>query len=506
MAQSKADKKKIKSLLKEAQFYLDGEDYFKSWQSYRQVLNLAPKNEQVGVNDAICVFKLNYGLDSALLLADNLSASKQNDAKFYLAKIKHQQKLFDEAYTLLEAYLLIKPTKRLHSNDETYYLMNCCISGKALVANPRRVEISNMGPNINTKYDDYVPVISPDESALYFTSKREGSVGNKINGDHAYFEDVYVSYKLNGSWKAAENMGAPINSETNDACVAISADGQRMIIYRTAKDQLTGDLYLSQMGKQNTWEAPQIMSDAINSPYIETSACFSNDSSEIFFSSDRPGGYGGKDLYRIKKLPNGKWSVPMNLGANINTKYDEDAPFLHPDGVTLYFSSKGHNSMGEYDVFKGVYDSDIHQFSKAENLGYPINDVGNDIFFVLNVDGQTGYYSSIKEETYGGLDLYQIDTRFGYNDLKVTSGITRINDVPAKVRITLVDKESSQINGNYYSNPSTGKFILVINPLRTYRALVEAPGCLPQELEIKPLAQDPNIMHLEINLQTNNAQ
>jgi Tol biopolymer transport system component len=247
------------------------------------------------------------------------------------------------------------------------------------------------------------------------------------------------------------------------------------------------------------------MSKEINSPFIETSACFSNDTNEIYFSSNRPGGFGGKDLYRIRKLPNGKWGAPFNLGSSINTVYDDDAPFLHPDGVTLYFSSKGHNTMGDYDVYKSTLNKETNQFSMAENLGYPINDVGSDIFFVLSVDGQRGYYSSIKDETFGGVDIYQIDTRFGDNDLMVKRGTSYIDNAPSGVKITLIEKDTHQEVGHYSSNPNTGKFILIVNPLKSYIALAESDHHTV-ELEIKPMVDIKLNEVLEIRLKKNNAQ
>jgi hypothetical protein len=242
------------------------------------------------------------------------------------------------------------------------------------------------------------------------------------------------------------------------------------------------------------------MAKEINSQFIETSACFSNDTNEIYFISNRPGGYGGKDIYRLRKLPNGRWAMPFNLGPNINTAYDEDSPYLHPDNVTLYYSSKGHNTMGEYDVFKSVLDPETNVFTKAENLGYPINDVGNDIFFVLSVDGQRGYYSSLKEETFGSNDIYTIDTRFGDNDLKVKHGIAYKDGVPSKVKITLLDNEGKAINGTYNSNPKTGKFILVMNPLKSYKAIVEYEGYTTLVVDIDPMAFEKTHEDLEFKI------
>ncbi len=493
-------KKTAKVIVKEAQLYFDNEDYYKAWNLYKEVLAIDEKNELAGINACICSVKLNYSSDSVAFLNTNLMSSTLIDAKYYLAKIKHQQKLFDEAITLLEVYNKENPRKRLIGLDETNYFINVCKSGVELVNKPHRSIIKNMGPEINSAFADFVPVVSPDESTMYFTSRRTGSSNNKKDVYGNYLEDVYISIKENGKWKKAENIGAPINSETNDACVAVSPDGQRMIVFRTSADGATGDLYITKIGNDNKWEPLVKMSKEVNSQFIETSACFSNDTSEIYFSSNRPGGYGGKDIYRLKRLPNGRWAMPYNLGQSINTAYDDDAPYLHPDGVSLYFSSKGHNTMGDYDVFKSVLDKETNQFSKAENLGYPINNVGNDIFFVLSVDGQRGYYSSNKEDTYGNIDIYEVDTRFGDNDLKVKSGTATKGSELGKVKITLLDNESNQVNGTYYSNPKTGKFILVMNPLKSYKAIVECEGFKTLVLDIDPTAFEKTPKDLEFKL------
>lgn len=500
-ALSFGQQKEVKAALKEAQLHFDIEDYYRALPLYHKALNLDPKNEKAGVNAAICVFKLNYVNDSLQFLIPNLTSSSQIDAKYYLAKIQHHMKHFDEAIELLEKYNKEKPTKRLHGIEETNYLINVCKNAKEFIAHPHRSIIKNAGPEINSTYADYVPVVVPGESTMYFTSRREGSSKGKKDGYGNLHEDVYVSHKENGKWTKAENIGDPINTETNDACVAISPDGQRMIIYRTAEDIITGDLYITKLGDDGKWETPQKMGKEVNSQFIETSACFSNDTSCIYFSSNRPGGYGGKDIYRLKKLPNGRWALPQNLGPTINTAYDEDSPYLHPDGVTLYFSSKGHNTIGEYDIFKTVLDLETNQFSKPENLGYPINSVGNDIFFVMSVDGQRGYYSSVKEETYGDNDIYIVDTRFGDNDLKVKSGMAFRDGAPAKVKITLLDSEGNQVNGTYFSNPKTGKFILVMNPVKYYKAIVEWEGYNTMVVDIEPLAFEKTEKDLEFKLE-----
>ncbi len=500
IAQSTATKKVVKSLLSDAKFSFDSEDYPTAWQIYRQVLSIDQHNDEASVNGALCAIKLRFVLDSTVDLISNLSHSNLTEAKYCLARIKQKQKHFDQSILLFNEYNLIDQKKRIFKTEETDYLIKNCKDAQQLISQPHRAAIKNMGSNINSQYADYVPVIVPDESALYFTSKRPGSPNSKVNGDDNYYEDVYVSFNYKGTWERAQNAGKPINSETNDGCVAISPDGHKMIVYRTASDMVSGDLYITRAGKDNKWQPLELMSKEINSHYVESSACFSNDTSEIYFSSNRPGGYGGKDIYRIKKLPNGKWSTAYNLGPQVNTKYDEDAPFLHPDGVTLFFSSRGHNTMGEYDVFKSVLNEETHLFSKAENLGYPINDVGDDIFFVLSVDGKRGYYSSIKSDSYGDVDIYQVDTRYGDNDLKVKLGLAFLDDSPGRVKITLIDKETNEETGHFYSHPVTGKFILVMNPLKSYKAIVEEEGFDTVERDLTPIVMEKSDIELEFKL------
>ena len=205
--------KEVKGLLKEAQLNFETEDYFSAYTQYSKVLMLDKKNELAGLNGSISGFKINYPLDSFLVFIAPLTSSSFPDAKYYLAKIYHKQKRFNEAIALLEAYKKENPEKkRSHSEDEINYLTGVCNNALKFIASPHRSVIKNMGPEINSEFSDYVPVIMPDESALYFTSRRPGSSNNKKDA-LGYLEDVYVSYKVNDKWTRAENVGPPINSE-----------------------------------------------------------------------------------------------------------------------------------------------------------------------------------------------------------------------------------------------------------------------------------------------------
>lgn len=494
------DKKQLKQFQKDAQFYLQNEDYFNALSNLRRIVFAEPNNDEATVNAVLCKIKLEYSLDSIQMHEPVLMHSKIPEAKYYLARIRHKQKMFDASITFIEQYRKFPQKKREVKDTELDYWINVNKCAMELVNKPHRSIIHNLGATINTAFAEYLPVVSPDESTMYFTSRREGSSNNKMDAYGNYHEDIYVSHKAGDKWLPSVNSGSPLNSETNDACVAVSPDGQQMIVYRASPDGLAGNLFITKLIEENKWGPLVKLGNEINSQFIETSACFSNDTSEIYFSSSRPGGYGGKDIYRIKKLPNGKWAMPFNLGPNVNTAYDEDAPYLHPDGVTLYFSSKGHTTMGDYDVFRTIVNIETNQFGKAENLGYPINSVNNDIFFVLSVNGQRGYYSSLRDDGYGNTDIYEIDTRFGDNDLKVKTGLLFKNNILGKAKITLLDNETNKVSGIYNSNPKTGKFILVMNPLKSYKAIIQEEGFKPVVMDLVPMAFEKEEKDLIIKL------
>lgn len=489
-AMGQTNPKQINAELKSAALYFDSEDYLNACKEYRLILAHDKKNETANLNGLICKLKLGQPVDSVMEFLEVVQTSKIPEAMFYMGKVSHQLKNFDNAINYFNKYKAIDPKKRKIDDDETNRMIEICINAKKEMAKPHLSIIKNLGDEINSPYPDYVPLITLDESVLYFTSRRPGSSNNVKDAYGNYHEDVYMSRFKDGKWQAPVNVGPPINSDTHDACVALNPDGQHMIVYRTAPDLITGDLYVTELGNDGKWGPLQKYGKEINSQYIETSACFSNDTSEIYFSSNRPGGYGGKDIYRIKKLPNGKWSMPYNLGSTINTSNNEDDPFLHPDGVTLYFSSDGHNTIGEYDIFRTILNSETNEFSTPENLGYPLNSVGNDRFFVLSGDGKHGYYSSVKEDTRGMSDIYVIDTRFGDNDMLVKHAYIYKNEIPGKAKITLLENENKKIAGIYNSNSKTGKFILLMNPLKSYKAIVEEEGYNTVVVEIDPMANE----------------
>lgn len=339
---------------------------------------------------------------------DPLSPSEKKvpvEVYYYYAKALHLNYNFDKAEENYELFIRNAPVKHF-LYPEAELGIDQLSKARILVKTPVEFEIENLGPNVNSEYPDYSPVISVDENALFFTSTRlradssNFGIFDRTTGLH--FEDIYVTYKdRNGNWQEPELLN--INIPGHNATVNVSVDGQVLYIY---KDINGGDIYESRLVGE-IWSDPVPVSNRVNSPSWETHMAVTSDGNTKYFVSDRKGGLGGRDIYRINKLPDGSWSRPSNLGPTINTPYDEDAIFISPDNQTLYFSSKGHDSMGGFDIMYSTLD-DNGEWSDPVNIGYPINTTDDDVFFVTSPDGRRAYYSSVRESGYGEKDIYLI--------------------------------------------------------------------------------------------------
>ena len=497
------DKSGLKEALKNIKagddYYLTA-DYLKylAIEFYLKAYNFNPNNDLL--NFKLGVSYLNspnkYKSLDFLKKGYQLNPKVDNEITFYLGESYHLNHDFDNAIKYYSLYKAVPQKKAGFDPDKR---ITECNEGKILVANPVRVIIDNLGPVVNSKYREYAAVITADESVMLFTSRRNNTTGGRIADDGMYFEDILNTTKQNGAWTPPINLPRPVNTDLHDATIALSADGQKLFVYT---DNNEGDILISEL-QGDRWSKPEPAGgNAINTKYSEIHACFSYDEKSIFFVSNKPEeSLGGFDIYVTKKDDKGRWGKPENLGPAINTSYDEEGVFMHPDGKTMYFSSKGHKTMGSYDIFKSVFENG--KWSEPENVGYPINSADKDAFFVVSASGKHGYYSSARMDAIGETDIYMItllgpeketvmntedqlllssnllsreavieskvERKFSSNVTILKGTVTdAVSKEPLNAIIVITDNEKNEIVSTFQSNSKTGKYLVSLPSGRNY--------------------------------------
>jgi len=386
-----------------------------------------------------------------------------------------------------------------------------CHIADSLSQNELNVIIENLGVEVNTSFNDYSPIISADGNTLIFTSNRSDDPA-KVKSNTNY-EDIYVTYKKGNSWTPPKLISANINIKYNDAAASLSPDGKTLFLYY---EEGEGDIYTSTFDGAE-WSKPSPLNKNINtSLFWETCASVSADGKKLYFASNRPGGIGELDLYMSQLDNKGEWGKAVNLGPTINTEENEDSPFIHHDGVTLYFSSDGHPRLGNSDIFVSEFKN--NKWIKPENMGYPLNSWEYDGFFTLSPDKKKGYFSTVKEGGLGDADIYSIaflEPKYKpkpkpvvanvpeqkekpelpkseefidpmiqvHQDMKVVTllkgkVIDESNAAPLGAIISLVDNETNKIITKINANPVTGEFELVIPHGGNYGVATERNGYL----------------------------
>jgi outer membrane protein OmpA-like peptidoglycan-associated protein/tetratricopeptide (TPR) repeat protein len=272
----------------------------------------------------------------------------------------------------------------------------------------KRLRVTNAGNGVNTIYPEYAPVVSENESLLMFTSRRKEHSGQKIDvNDGNYFEDMYLARKENGVFKNAHPFSASDpevkampNTPGHDAMVSISPRDNKLYTCDNGK------LYESEW-KNNSWTTPTLMPNPVNvSDGFQSHASLSADGKTLYFSSEREHGLGGLDIYRCDKKSDGSWGDAINLGPLVNTKENDDSPFIGADDKTLYFSSKGHPGYGEYDLFTTTWNGS--SWNAPQNMGEPFSSSGNDIHLSISTNGAHGYFASSRAGGFGDMDIYEV--------------------------------------------------------------------------------------------------
>lgn len=456
------------------------------------------------------------------------SSKEEIEVVIWLAKLYHLNYQYDKAKEkYIEYGKFIKSDERLNGVTKAKLLKEIerdiisCEYAKMLIINPSRAQIDHLGDSINSIYHEYAPVINKSESEIYFTRKSPENTGKKVNEKGEYFEDIYHSKILKGSllsrdtamltgfvhitdsmqFSLAKNIGEPVNTESHDAAIQLTHNDGHLYIYKK------NHIWLAEIGSDKKPQAPHQINELnaiLNSGTYEPSVSINVKEDVIYFASERSGGFGGLDLYKTVKV-NGVWQAAENLGPTVNTEQDEDSPYIDPDNTTLYFSSKGHSSMGGYDVFKTFYvdSSWMHPL----NMGFPINGNSDDIFFIMPDKYNRAYFSSDRVGGKGKMDIYRIsfaDERFQLAEVrgKVKKGDKLLT---AKSKLTVIDKQTDEAIAEYHSDTLTGDYHILLDHNNKYIVKVETEGfraykrvfTIPEQEDYYSFYQEIHHIHLK---------
>lgn len=477
-----------------AKDFFDKHNYSSAIKVYSLLLKKEPKN-----------IEYNQKIAQSYLLSNSIKAKAIPPLEFLIRQEKfpddvwldlgnayHSANRFDDA---IKAYNKFREkTKDKTRIENVNRLIEQCHNGAELVKRPLNVTFENLGKNVNSEFPDYYPVISPDESILYYTTRRKSPTSLMAESDGLFPSDIFSSSIKESKKSKGQSIGTVVNTNLDEQVVDVSDDGTIMLIYIDHID-VFGDIWISRrLNNKAPWLNPQPLPDNINSGMETSASIWKNpltDEEVLLVASSRPGtaenpNYGETDIYISRKLPNGQWSEPKNLGPNINTKYKEEFPQFSEDGKTLYFASEGHSSMGHFDIFKSVWDEVGKEWSPPKNLGYPINTANDDLSISFTSGGRIAYLSTMREGGIGDLDIYRVILEDVEAKSTIYKGYITGTDTLSKVkkaRIEIINKKTNEQQGIYLPDPNSGYYIIALPPGK-WTMNVEAGGYTPYSEEI----------------------
>ena len=375
------------------------------------------------------------------------------------------------ALTHFKKYYSFPNLSELSKKIVLKYIEDCEFS-VAAIKNPVNFKPVNLGSSVNTKEQEYLPVVTADEGTLIFTRQANRN------------EDFYKSIKKESKWTNSEYLSKNINTTIyNEGAQCISPDGMYMFFTGCNRPDGLGrcDIYLSKR-EGKSWSMPFNIGAPVNTPGWESQPSLSADGKTLYFVSTRPGGIGGYDIYKSELKEGGAWSIPQNLGPNINTPYDEQSPFIHPDNKTLYFSSNGWPGLGNKDLFisrKNPVDQNWH---KPQNLGYPINTFGEESGLTISSNGKTAFFASDKKDGFGGLDIYSFDLPVQLRPGQVTYVKGFVFDKNSKetldAKVQIINLATNNSAFNEVSDIETGEFMATMIEGQSFSLNVSKDGYL----------------------------
>lgn len=469
---------------KEAERLFLEKEYHKSLNEYNKIKEKYVKDIDLKYNIGLCYYHLNNMKEAIVYLEfHSKNTTKPVDKTYYyLAKAHHVQNDFRSAALYYKNHLRTLNSDHPDRGQFKRLIMQCTSGPKVEQINSVAV-VSTLGVEINSAYDDYRIAFNPRvPNTLFFSSKRKTATGGKLNSSNQvdpingnYRSDIYQSSLEQGTWKQAEALSKRYNTKMSEDIIGFFDNGYQMLFLKGFADghkEVVKENY-----DEDSIEVILPFAIEASSNHWDGDHFFINDSSMIFVS-DRPGGYGGRDLYYSIQM-NGIWQAPHNLGPSINTEYDEASPFLAQDGRTLYFSSDHPSSMGGYDIYKTSFRDSTKTWQRRENLGVPINSASHDKDFFLDKGGLKAYFCSDRIEGLGGFDLYSayfrspkkeqlqspsiqtfievLNTKSSLADKNNTNTIQELTPVENGGTTTTVGEKTTYNIAPIYYNAETGK-------------------------------------------------
>lgn len=465
--------KKAQASFNKAQVYLKSNNYNQAIQTLKETVIADPDFQYAFIQLGDISRRLKYFEDAKEAYKSALAINTNVDPRVYYGLAESSIFTGDYENALRDIRLFIEKYK---GNDQdfifkaTKYLRDCEFSVMA-VKSPQKYSPVNMGKEINSSYRDYFPSITADGEKLIFSRNVDGN------------EDFYISEKQSDKWTNPRQLSNKINTEKyNEGAQSISPDGKYLFFTGCNRPDGLGrcDIYVSHR-QGVSWGTPFNLGSPINTQYWESQPAISPDGSTLYFVSNRPGGIGGYDIWKSTLQNDGYWGKPENLGPDINTPYDEQTPFIHSDGKTLYFSSDGWPGLGNKDIFLSRM-SGSGKWSKPENMGYPINTFNEETGLIVTPDGTKGLFSSVLKGGFGDMDIYHFTMPNDKKPLKITyvKGIVKDRQTGAflEAKVQVVNLKNSQIEYNDYTSDETGDFLVVMPIGGNYAFNVSADGYL----------------------------
>ncbi len=401
------DNTRLQEAFYEAEYFLMRGDYSDALPYYQGIYAAMPDNASIAFRLGLCYLNIEGSKNMAIEYLEK--ASKQVTAKYREGSLRQTEAPYEAIFFLGDAYrinYMFEKAREAYSRYRETLLQSdienlmfvdqqiaTCINAPALMAVPVKFTVESIDHIINDGNNNFFPVFSGDgKSIAYMTSMK-------------FYDAIMFSRMVRNEWTPPVNITPELQSDGDHYVSFLSATGDMMLLSKD--DNLNSDIWMSRYDGSR-WEPAQKLKKEINTKYWEAHGFITEDGSTMIFSSDRPGGFGGLDLYTSKLENDGEWSKPVNMGPEINTPFNDDRPFLIKNGTILFFASQGHTNMGGYDIFR----SDLQYnglWSKPVNIGYPLNNPDDNIFFFPSEGGKSGYMSlSGREEGAGKADIYRI--------------------------------------------------------------------------------------------------